>query len=361
MPDDRFFIGSLENGLRVVVERMRGVRAVAAGFLCRTGARDEQRDLAGVSHFLEHMCFKGTPRRSAAQINIDFDRIGGQPNAFTSHERTFYHAVARADDFQRQVEILADMMESTLPADEFDMEKKVVLEEIAMSNDRIDHVAFDLLIEKVFAGHALGWPVLGYEDTVGALTRDQMLAYFQERYRPNNMTLVVAGAVEPDAVMAAARAACGHWSPGDVANGRSTPQIQTGEARRSVERFQQQVVAVTFPAPSSADPLHETAEAAAAILGGNNSRFYWQIEQQGLCPHAGAYRLDFGDCGLLILLAHCTPDKTEAVIDALRAEARRMMTGADCGRRVRSGQEQAPDADRGRGRVARVPPDAAHG
>ena len=122
--DNRFFSHELPNGLRIVVERMEDVNSVAAGFLCRTGARDETPELAGVSHFLEHMCFKGTNTRNAAQINLDFDRIGGHPNAFTSHDRTFYHGVTRAADIDKQIEILADMMRSTLPVDEFHMEKK---------------------------------------------------------------------------------------------------------------------------------------------------------------------------------------------------------------------------------------------
>ncbi len=326
--DDRFTTHELSNGLRIVVERMPDVRSVAAGFLCRTGARDETPDLAGVSHFLEHMCFKGTARRTAAEINIDFDRIGGQPNAFTSHDRTFYHSVTRAADIDAQIDILADMMRSTLPPDEFDMEKNVVLEEIAMSNDRIEHVAFDLTVEKVFEGHSLGWPVLGYDRTIKPLTRDQMHGYFTRRYAADNLILVAAGAVDPAAVIAAAERHCGHWPRAkEDLTPRTMPIIRTGAVSRPVERFNQQVVTLTFPAPSAVDPLHDTAEAVATILGGNNSRFYWNIEQAGLSPHAGAYRLDFGDSGLLLFLAQTEPGQADAVIAALRAEAGRLMSG----------------------------------
>jgi len=325
--NDGFYTHKLPNGLRIVVERMPDVRSVAAGFLCRTGSRDESPDVAGVSHFLEHMCFKGTQKRSAADINIDFDRIGGQPNAFTSHDRTFYYSVTRSADLNRQIDILADMMRSALPNDEFDMEKKVVLEEIAQSNDRIEHVAFDLLVEEVFKGHPLGWPVLGYEKTIGSLQRDQMHAYFQQRYAPDNMLLVAAGAVDPHELFTLAEQHCGHWSPSAPPNGRSAPDIRSGRVVRRVERFNQQVVTLTFAAPSGISRLHETAEAMAYILGGNNSRFFWNIEQAGLSPHAAAYRLDFADCGLLILLAQCDPEKADAVEQAMRVEARRIMTG----------------------------------
>ncbi|HRX85221.1 MAG TPA: pitrilysin family protein [Phycisphaerae bacterium] len=322
----RFFNHELANGLRIVVERMDDVRSSAAGFLCRTGSRDETPDVAGVSHFLEHMCFKGTAHRSATDINIDFDRIGGQPNAFTSHDRTFYYSVTRAADLDKQIDILADMMRSVLPPDEFAMEKKVVLEEIAQSNDRIEHVAFDVLIEELFKGHPLGWPVLGYERTIDPLTRDQMHAYFQSRYAPDNMVLVAAGAVDPDELVALAEKHCDQWQPGASPSRRTVPTLHSGRVTRRLERFNQQVIALTYPAPSGISPLHETGEALAIILGGNNSRFFWAIEQEGLCPHAAAYRLDFSDCGLLILLAQCDPDKAEAVETAMRTEAKRIMT-----------------------------------
>ena len=322
--DKRFFSYELPNGLRIVVERMEDVNSVAAGFLCRTGARDETPELAGVSHFLEHMCFKGTEKRNAAQINLDFDRIGGHPNAFTSHDRTFYHGVTRAADIDKQIEILADMMRSTLPIDEFHMEKNVVLEEIAMSNDRIEHVAFDLIIEKVFEGNSLGWPVLGYEKTINKLTRDQMHDYFQARYTSDNLILVVTGNVDPEEVVKIATKYCGDWTPSGKLPGRVVPEIKTGIAQKTAERFSQQVISMTFAAPGGPDPMHETAEAVATILGGPNSRFFWNIEQKGLCSHAGAYRLDFADCGLLILLGLCDPANGEQVTELMRSEAIRM-------------------------------------
>ncbi len=325
--ENRFVSHVLPNGLRIVIERMEGVKSSAAGFLCRTGARDESPELAGVSHFLEHMCFKGTASRTAAEINLDFDRIGGQPNAFTSQDRTFYHGAARTADFERLLEILADLIGSVLPPDEFDMEKNVVLEEIAMSNDRIEHVAFDLILEKVFEGHSLGWPVLGYERTIKPLTRDQMHEYFHRRYTPVNMILSVAGGVDPDVAIRAAERYCGNWPHGEPAPQRVAPAIHEGFAEKIVPRFTQQVVALCVSAPSAAEPLNETAGAVGSILGGNNSRFYWNIEQAGLSPHAGAYRLDYADCGLLIMMAQCDPENTEKVIQAMRAEAKGMMAG----------------------------------
>lgn len=323
----RFYSHQLENGLRVVLEHMPAVKTAAAGFLCRTGARDESRELAGVSHFLEHLCFKGTKKRDARQINLDFDEIGGQHNAFTSQDRTFYYCVSRRADIDKQIDVLADMMRSTLPPDEFDMEKNVVLEEIAMSNDRIESVAFDLVLEKVFEGHSLSWPVLGYESTLNPMTREQVLDYHHARYEPHNMTLVVAGNVEMTDVIDAATRHCGGWRSGTKNNGRTSPMIRTGRASRAEDRFNQQILALCFDAPSAVDPLHETAQSVATILGGGNSRFHWNIEQAGISPQCGAYRLDYEDCGLLILMAQCDPENTDKLHDALRSEAKKLMAG----------------------------------
>jgi len=315
----------LSNGLSIVIEKMPGVRSAAVGILCRTGARDESPQLAGVSHFLEHMCFKGTPNRSAEKLNHDFDALGGQHNAFTSQDRTFYHCTARLADVDRQIEILADMMQSTVPPDEFDMEKNVVLEEIAMSDDRIESVAFDTVLETGFKGHSLSWPVLGYKRTLEPLTRDQMHDYFRSRYVPDNMILVVTGDVDPDAVIKAADKHCGTWQPGaGKLPERQAPKFHTGTVHKKMDRFQQQIVTICFPAPPAVDPLHETAQAVASLLGGHNSRFHWNIEQKGLSPHAGAYRLDYKDCALLILMAPCDPANTDALIEALRTEAQNM-------------------------------------
>ncbi len=315
---------TLENGLRVVVEEMPDVRSAAAGFLVRTGARDEVSELAGVSHFLEHMMFKGTGKRTCREINIDFDRMGSTYNAFTSEDRTFYYGWVRKADIGKQIELLSDMIRSALPEGEFATEKNVILEEIAMSKDHLEHVMFDFLQEKVFAGHPLAWPVLGYEETVRALTRDQMWNYFQRRYAPDNITLIVAGSVDPEQIIGFAEEYCGAWTPTASSSGRVPPAVQGGTDVLQVEQFKQQVLALTFPSIAATDPRIETASAAAVILGGENSRFFWNIVQKGLAPRAGAHHLDYTDCGVMILFAAGQPERSEEVLEAMRAEARRI-------------------------------------
>jgi len=319
-----FVSHTLPNGLKIAIEPMPGIGSVASGLLVRTGARDETRSLAGVSHFLEHMCFKGTTRRTARELSLAFDRMGGQPNAFTTQERTFYYGQSRAGDLDGLVELLADMMESTLPPEEFDREKQVVLEEIAMGHDRIEHLAFDLILQKVFEGTSLSWPVLGYQDSVAALTRERMLEYLSRRYVPSNMVLIVAGHVEPEQAVDAARRHCGSWEAATCQRSRQAVAPRVGSVVQQVERFQQQMVALIFRAPGGVDADYETAQAVATMLGGENSRFFWEIVQTGLCPMAGAWHLDYATHGLMILYGQTEPAKIEQMTEAMQMQARRL-------------------------------------
>jgi predicted Zn-dependent peptidase len=320
-PSGAFVDHTLPNGLRIVIEPMPQSHSAAAGFLVRTGARDEQPELAGVSHFLEHMCFKGTPKRSWEQITVDFDNMGSTYNAYTSKEKTFYFGWVRVEDLERQVELIADMMRSTLPPGEFDTEKKVILEEIAMSDDQIDRQVYEFLHEKIYAGHPLAWPVLGTAATVSSLTRDQMNQYFESRYHPANMILLVAGDVNPQEVIAMAQRICGDWKPRAPRPQRAAPPpIPEGIAVSTTDRFQQQALAICFPAPSAIHPDRETADVMASILGGHNSRFFWNIVQTGIAPHISAGRMEYCDAGMMMVFGFCEPAKAQQLLEAIRKE-----------------------------------------
>jgi predicted Zn-dependent peptidase len=319
--DNPFVEHTLPNGLRIVIEPMPHVQSVASGFLVQTGSRDETPELAGVSHFVEHMCFKGTHHRTWRDITRDFDNLGSTYNAYTSKERTFYYGWVRADDAEKQLELLADMMQSVFPPDEFAMEKKVILEEIAMSEDQIEDRVYDLIHEKAYAGHPLGWPVLGTAQTVSGMSRDQLFGYFQSRYHPANMILLIAGAVEPGKAIAMAERICGEWSPRSPRPARVVPPSWSeGTTVCQTDRFQQQAVLAAFPAPSAAHDDREIADVFASILGGHNSRFYWNIIQAGVAPHVAAGRLDYCDGGMMIAFGFCEPQKIEQVLDSVRSE-----------------------------------------
>lgn len=311
----------LDNGLRVVIEPMRDVTSAAAGFMARAGSRDEPREWAGVSHFLEHMCFKGTRKRAWRQITIDFDNLGSYYNAFTSKENTVYFGWVRSGDIDKQIELLADMVRPTLPEEEFNMEKKVVLEEIAMSDDDLDRHMYDLLHEKVFEGHSLAWPVLGYRESIEKLTRQNMVDYHAQQYSPSNMVLIVAGNVDVDAILRTAAEVSADWANvGKVPPRQAPAQLQTGQASLLIERFKQQCVA-TATACGPAGAGEERIEAIGSILGGENSRFFWNITQKSICPRCGIWGVVYADCGFQLQHSFGEPDKAEQMAEAMRHEA----------------------------------------
>lgn len=316
----------LPNGLKVVIEPMPHTSSAAGGFLVRTGARDEVPQLAGVSHFLEHMCFKGTPKRDWRRITNDFDDMGSTYNAYTSKERTVYFGWVRVDDLEKQLELLADMMQSVIPPEEFEMEKKVILEEIAMSEDSIERKVYDLMHEAVYAGHPLSWPVLGTRETIGRLHRDELHGYFQDRYHPANMVLMVAGAVEPESVIDMAQRICGAWEGRSPRPERSVPKPAKHGVRKALfDRFQRQAVGLIYPAPSALNPDRDNGDVLASILGGQNSRFFWNIIQAGVAPSVAAGRLDYCDDGMMIAFGFCEPERCDELLSAMRVEIDKIM------------------------------------
>src|SRR5438128_5914184 len=186
---------TLDNGLEIVAETSPDAYSSAYAFFVRTGARDETAEISGVSHFLEHMVFKGSANRTATEVNRDLDDLSASSNAYTSEEQTVYYATTLPEDQESIVELLADMMRPALRPDDFDTEKQVILEEIAKYDDQPPYGAHEKCMAAFFGDHPLGNSVLGSSKSVGGLARDQMLAYFEQRYSPRNMTLVAAGTV----------------------------------------------------------------------------------------------------------------------------------------------------------------------
>ncbi len=201
----------LDNGLTILAETDTDAHTAAIGFYVSTGARDETADLMGVSHFLEHMMFKGTDRRTAEDVNREFDEIGADYNAYTSHEHTVYYAHVIPEMLPRAVDLLSDMLRPSLREDDFDCEKNVILEEIGMYDDRPEWRLQDALNEAYFANHPLGHRVLGTKASIQALTASQMRGYFEQRYEPGTMTVALAGNLDLDQILDQLTTACGHW------------------------------------------------------------------------------------------------------------------------------------------------------
>src|SRR5438105_300737 len=241
---------TLPNGLTIIGETSPSARSVALGFFVRTGSRDENLEVSGVTHFLEHMVFKGTPRRTALDVNRDFDRIGAHYNAFTSEENTVFYAAILPEYIPQAVDVLADILRPSLRTDDFEMEKNVIIEEIGMYEDQPMWSAYDRAKRAFFADHPLGNSILGTPESIRALTREQMHAYFQRRYVAPNITVVVAGHFDWPGLVELVERQCGGWNRGPV--GRQGVRETRGSGAFRVltkEKVTQEHVFLISPGP----------------------------------------------------------------------------------------------------------------
>lgn len=188
---------TLPNGLRIVTERIESVKSISVGIWVKTGGRHETEKQAGITHFLEHMLFKGTEKRTSFDIALSMEAVGGYLNAFTSSEYTCYYSRCLNTQLDRALDVLSDMvLHPAFPEEEITKEKKVVIEEMKMYRDSPDDYLFEEFNKKIFEGHELGRPVLGYEQTVSAFTRQDLYDYMSDRYHPGNLLISVAGNVD---------------------------------------------------------------------------------------------------------------------------------------------------------------------
>jgi predicted Zn-dependent peptidase len=318
---------TLANGLQVVAELNDQARSVASGFFVKTGSRDETPEVAGVSHFLEHMVFKGTARRDALAVNRDFDRVGAKHNAQTSEEDTVYHVTCLPEYLPRAFDVLADILRPTLRAEDFETEKKVIIEEIRMYLDNPMSVAYDAAKAAHFGLHPLGQSILGTVDSISGLTLDQMRAYFAHRYSPANIVLAVAGRTEWDRVVTLAQDHCGSWS-GDGADRAAVAPRGTGSFRALLrpEDKQQTVIGVADAPPLEGDDRY-AAGLLATILGDHtSSRLYWALIDPGHADGVEVSYQDYNQAGAFYTFLSCEPDGTQSNLGRIAEVYRRAMS-----------------------------------
>lgn len=300
----------LPNGLRIIGEPNPDAQSVAFGFFVRAGSRDETLAEWGVSHFLEHMVFKGTETNSAADVNRKFDDIGAHYNASTSEELTQFYACVLPEYFESGMELLADIMRPSLRADDFDMEKQVILEEIAMYDDQPLYVAYDHAMQCFFDGHPLGRTILGSPDSITALSCEQMRAYHQARYGAGNIVLSVAGRFDWQDVLAIAERFCGRWPAGQPQ--RAVPDWRQTTSRLVIPRAnlqQEQLVALSL-GPPDGSPDRFAAELLSLIVGDDsNSRLYWELVDSGDAELAELSYQEFEGAGLFLTHLSCDPGR----------------------------------------------------
>ncbi|MCC7474794.1 MAG: insulinase family protein [Pirellulales bacterium] len=309
----------LENGLDIIAETNDDAHSMSVAFLVRTGSRDETDDVAGVSHFLEHMCFKGTPRRSADDVNREFDEIGAHYNAFTSEETTAYYASVLPEYQEAGIDILADILRPSLRPDDFEMEKKVILEEIQMYLDQPPFGMDDRLKLLHLGHHPLARSVLGTSESVGGLTPEQMRAYFDSRYAADNVFVAAAGRVDFDALVEQVAKRCGTWQPRsahrDVPRAAPTPKFEVVHRPSATQQYVLQLA----DAPASEDPARYAAKLLATIVGDDSgSRMYWELVDPGHAETASLGHYEYLGAGMFYTWLACEPHLVEDNLKRLR-------------------------------------------
>ncbi len=314
---------TLSNGLQVVAQPMPDFESVAVSFYVRTGSRDEyDPSIAGVSHFLEHMVFKGTKTLNWQDIPIAFNMIGAEYNAFTSHESTLFYARVLGEYLDRAVELLSDMMYPRFGEEDFTTEKDVIINEIARSEDQPYNITFRRMMQTYFGEHPLGHDVLGSRESVRDMRIEQMRDYWQRRYAANNLILSVAGNFDWDHVLELAEKHCSAWRVGDT--GRDVSHYEPASPLNHImvdKNLKQQIMILAMPAVDVKDPDYYAAILGGSILGDSDgSRLYWNLFQRGLAESASAGIWAMDGTGMLLLEANSTPDEAPRVLKLLRAE-----------------------------------------
>ncbi len=319
---------TLASGLTVAVEPMASTRAVSIGVWIGVGARDEPAHISGVSHFLEHLLFKGTNTRSATQISQAIDRVGGDINAYTSKEyTTFYCRVpGRVADFG--IDLLGDVLTAPALRDaDIESERQVILDELAMDDDSPEDVVHRVFAEQVFDGHPLGRETAGERETVSSVSGDDIRRFFSERYRSENTVVAIAGAIDPDHVIERVEEAFAGLADG---SGR-TPRVEPGGIGESVDiddDTEQVHIVVGGRSLRREDPDREALDVVNHVLGGGlSSRLFDEIrERRGLAYSVFSTAAAYADSGLWSVYAGALPANAETVRGLIASELDRLVT-----------------------------------
>ncbi|MGH2635580.1 MAG: M16 family metallopeptidase [Actinomycetota bacterium] len=317
------------SGLRVITERMPGVRSVALGFWVLAGSRDEPPPISGSSHFLEHLLFKGTKTRSARDIAEAFDAIGGDVNAFTAKEYTCFYARIRDRDLPLAVDHLSDMVQhSVLRERDFVSERQVILEEINVHEDTPDDLIHDLFMEALWPDHPLGRPILGTKKSIKAATRDQVRRFYRRRYLPGNLVVVAAGNLHHDQLvelLASGMPVGAVRAEGPATwNLRKTGTPPPPSGRSLVKRrdTEQAHICVGTGGLSRSDPDRFAFGVVNNALGGGmSSRLFQEIrEKRGLAYSVYSYHSMYAEAGLFCAYVGTTPGRAKEVLSIVRGE-----------------------------------------
>jgi predicted Zn-dependent peptidase len=317
----------LPSGLRIVTEEVSSVRSAAVGIWVNIGSRDEAPAVAGASHFLEHLLFKGTKRRNALEISSAIESVGGEMNAFTSKEYTCFYARVIDSDLPMAVDVISDLITSSIvTAEDVDAERKVVLEEIAMRDDDPSDLVHDLYAETYYGDTPLGRPILGTIDSINEMSRNSVFNYYKKRYLPQDLVVAVAGNIKHKRVVAMVEEALSRDNFLDVSG---TPQIR---ANIPIKRSKQGRVGIIYRKSEQAhmfygmegvtrndDRRFTMGVLSAALGGGMSSRLFQEIrEKRGLAYSVYSYAQQFAGSGQIGFYAGCNPSKAIEVVNIIQ-------------------------------------------
>jgi predicted Zn-dependent peptidase len=334
----------LDSGVTVLVDPMTEVRSFSLGFFVRTGSGDEPAERQGLSHFLEHLLFKRTRRRSNVAIARAIDRLGGDVDAFTTKEYTGFYGRTLDARFAEALDLLADVvLAPAFTADDVEVERGVILEEIGEANDNPEDLAHENLVRAFWKGHPLGAPILGTAETVGAIRKRDLERYYASRYTPRNMIVAVAGRVDPDEVIRAVERLFRRRPAGgrDRAVPERRPRPHSEVVVRPRRGLEQAHVCIGLAASSHTSTRRHAAALLDVVLGGGmSSRLFQEVrERRGLVYTIGsalsAYRLG----GYEAISAACAPKNLRRVLDVTLRELRKLKRGGVTGRELSRAKE----------------------
>ncbi|WP_327069167.1 insulinase family protein [Kitasatospora sp. NBC_01250] len=318
----------LPGGLRVVTETLPTVRSATFGIWVGVGSRDETPVLNGATHYLEHLLFKGTEKRSALEISAALDAVGGEMNAFTAKENTCYYARVLDTDLPLAIDVVCDMLTGSLiRPEDVEAERGVILEEMAMAEDDPGDVVHDLFAKVIYGDAPLGRPILGTQETVKALTREQIAGFFKRRYKPEHLVVAAAGNLDHRTVVKQVeRAFAGLLAKSDAAPAEARRGLRAMRTAGRVEVLNRSTEQAHLVLGVPGLPRHDERRWAMGVLnsalgGGMSSRLFQEVrEKRGLAYSVYSYSSSYADSGLFGIYAGCQPKRVEEVLRICRTE-----------------------------------------
>ncbi|MEP7211619.1 MAG: pitrilysin family protein [Acidobacteriota bacterium] len=328
-----------ESGLTILTDKMPGVRSATLGFFFRTGARFEPAELNGISHFIEHVVFKGTRNRTALEIAVEQDRLGGNFDAFTTHEETGFAIKVIDDQTAAAFDLIADMLtNSSFDEKELESEQRVIIEEMKMTEDSPEDYLGEIFNESVFAGHPLGTNIAGTPDTVRKFDTGVTRKYHEQHFTAANLVIAAAGNIEHDEIVDLAVSPAFRWLSGgrpgldssaggqqdSRRDGGGTPKLAAPIVVKQNKNLEQAHLIIATPFVSARDDRRYAADLLANIIGGGTSSRLWQKirEDRGLAYSVGTSVAMYQDCGIFTIFAGTSPEQTAEVVDISVAEMR---------------------------------------